>query len=127
MSTIIIVSRRPRSIRQDFLPEQFWNDCNERNATANAFLTGTVTNPFRMTNRLSGNTFFTSGTIRRNRRLRAAIRQGAALRQGRRRAWRDRRRMAGRGQLRFARARWSFALDTLRDLQASDCALAVHR
>ena len=73
-----------RNIRQDYLPEQYWNDSNERNTTANTFLTANVTNPFRITNfaslqtsnpvlynRLAGNTFFTSTTIQRNRLLRA--------------------------------------------------------
>src|SRR5436190_18855367 len=73
-----------RNIRQDYLPESYWNDSNERNLTANTFLTTNVTNPFRITNfaflqqsnpvlysRLAGNTFFTSATIQRNRLLRA--------------------------------------------------------
>lgn len=72
------------NIRQDYLPEEYWNGSNERNTTANTFLTANVTNPFRITNfaslqqsnptlysRLSGNTFFTSATIARNRLLRA--------------------------------------------------------
>jgi len=73
-----------RSIRQDYLPEQYWNGDNTRNADANAFLTANVANPFRITNftalqasdpalynRLNGNTFFTSATVQRNRLLRA--------------------------------------------------------
>jgi hypothetical protein len=73
-----------RGIRQDYLPEEYWNGSNERNTTANAFLTANVTNPFRITNfaslqqsnpvlysRLAGSTFFTSATIQRNRLLRA--------------------------------------------------------
>jgi hypothetical protein len=73
-----------RNIRQDYLPEQYWNDSNERNTAANTFLTANVTNPFRITNfaflqqsnptlysRLNGNVFFTSATIQRNRLLRA--------------------------------------------------------
>jgi hypothetical protein len=73
-----------RNIRQDYLPEEYWNGSNERNTTANTFLTANVTNPFRITNfaslqqtnptlysRLNGNAFFTSSTIQRNRLLRA--------------------------------------------------------
>jgi len=73
-----------RSIRQDYLPEQYWNGDQTRNVDANTFLTANVTNPFRITNftalqtsnpalynRMNGNTFFTSATIQRNRLLRA--------------------------------------------------------
>jgi hypothetical protein len=74
-----------RSIRQDYLPEAYWNDSNERNATANAFLTANVSgHPFRLQNftflqtsnptlyqRMAANTFFTSPTVQRNRLLRA--------------------------------------------------------
>ena len=73
-----------RNIRQDYLPEQYWNDSNERNTTANTFLTASVANPFRIQNfaflqtsnptlynRLAGNTFFTQQTTQRNRLLRA--------------------------------------------------------
>lgn len=76
--------RIERTIRQDYLPEQYWNGDNTRNAAANTFLTANVTNPFRITNltflqasnpalynRLASNTFFTSATIQRNRLLRA--------------------------------------------------------
>ena len=75
--------RIERSIRQDFLPEEDWNGSNERNTTANTFLTANVTNPFRIQNfaflqasnptlynRLAGNAFFTQQTIQRNRLLR---------------------------------------------------------
>ncbi len=73
-----------RNIRQDYLPEQYWNDSNERNATANTFLVAQVTNPFRLQNfaslqtsnptlynRMAGSTFFTQATTQRNRLLRA--------------------------------------------------------
>jgi hypothetical protein len=73
-----------RNIRQDYLPGEYWNDSNERNTTANSFLTANVTNPFRLQNfaalqasnpalyqRLASNTFFTSATVQRNRLLRA--------------------------------------------------------
>ncbi len=73
-----------RNIRADYLPEQYWNGSNERNATANTFLTAQVPNPFRIQNfaflqtsdpalynRLASNIFFTQQTIQRNRLLRA--------------------------------------------------------
>ena len=76
--------RLNRSIRQDYLPEEYWNSSNERNTAANTFLTQQVTNPFRIQNftflqtsnptlynRLAGNTFFTQATTQRNRLLRA--------------------------------------------------------
>jgi hypothetical protein len=72
-----------RTIRQDYLPEEFWNDSNERNTTAQAFLNANVTNPFRLQNfaflqttdpvlyqRMASSSFFTSATIQRNRLLR---------------------------------------------------------
>jgi len=37
-----------RNIRQDYLPEQYWNDSNDRNTAANTFLTANVANPFRI-------------------------------------------------------------------------------
>jgi hypothetical protein len=71
-------------LRQDYLPEQYWNSDNTRNTTANAFLTANVTNPFAIANfaalagtdpalysRLAASSFFKSGTIQRNRLLRA--------------------------------------------------------
>jgi len=71
-------------LRQDYLPEQFWNSDNTRNTAANAFLTANVTNPFAignfaslatsdpaLYNRLAASNFFRSGTIQRNRLLRA--------------------------------------------------------
>jgi hypothetical protein len=72
-----------RTIRADYLPEEYWNGSNERNTTANTFLTAQVPNPFRIQNfeflrtsnpalysRLAGNTFFTQQTTQRNRLLR---------------------------------------------------------
>src|SRR5688572_3133976 len=71
------------SVRADYLPEEYWNGSNERNTTANTFLTAQVANPFRIQNfeflrtsnpalysRLAGNTFFTQQTTQRNRLLR---------------------------------------------------------
>jgi hypothetical protein len=76
--------RLDRDIRQDYLPEEYWNDSNERNTTANTFLTAQVANPFRIQNfaslqttnptlynRLAANTFFTQQTTQRNRLIRA--------------------------------------------------------
>jgi hypothetical protein len=76
--------RIDRTIRGDYLPEEYWNGSNERNTTANTFLTAQVPNPFRIQNfeflrtsnpalysRLAGNTFFTQQTTQRNRLLRA--------------------------------------------------------
>jgi hypothetical protein len=76
--------RLGRTLRMDYLPEEYWNSSNERNLDANTFLTQQVTNPFRITNfaalqasnpalfsRLNGNTFFTQTTTQRNRLLRA--------------------------------------------------------
>ena len=75
--------RIDRSVRADYLPEENWNGSNERNTTANTFLTAQVANPFRIQNfeflrtsnptlysRLAGNTFFTQQTTQRNRLLR---------------------------------------------------------
>ena len=75
--------RIDRSVRADYLPEEYWNGSNERNTTANTFLTAQVANPFRIQNfeflrtsnptlysRLAGNTFFTQQTTQRNRLLR---------------------------------------------------------
>jgi hypothetical protein len=76
--------RIDRTIRADYLPEEYWNGSNERNTTANSFLTAQVSNPFRIQNfeflttsnpalysRLAGNTFFTQQTTQRNRLLRS--------------------------------------------------------
>jgi hypothetical protein len=71
-------------LREDYLPEQYWNADNTRNTAANAFLTANVPNPFNIANfaalatsnpvlynRLASSNFFRSATIQRNRLLRA--------------------------------------------------------
>jgi len=76
--------RQGIAIRQDYLPEQYWNGANVRDNSANDFLTANVPNPFNIANyaslqtsnptlyaRLAGNAFFTSSTIPRHRLLRA--------------------------------------------------------
>jgi hypothetical protein len=76
--------RQGISIRQDFLPEQYWSSANVRDTSANDFLTQNVPNPFHISNfaslqtsdpllyqRLLGSTVFTSTTIPRHRLLRA--------------------------------------------------------
>ena len=73
----------PVSIRQDYLPEQYWDGSNLRNTAANTYLTAQVTNPFFINNfaslrvtdpvlyqRLASNPTFSSATIQRNRLLR---------------------------------------------------------
>ena len=75
--------RQGISIRQDYLPEQYWSSGNVRDNATNALLTANVTNPFAIANfaslqqsnpllyqRLLGSTTFSSGTIQRNRLLR---------------------------------------------------------
>jgi hypothetical protein len=82
--------RQGISIRQDYLPEQYWSSANVRDTTANDYLTANVTNPFYigtpanpspfyaallasdplLAQRLQGSTTFTSQTIQRNRLLR---------------------------------------------------------
>lgn len=75
--------RLPVSIRQDYLPAQYWNSSNTRNTSANTFLTAQVANPFFINNfaslrtsnpvlyqRLASNPTFSSPTIQRNRLLR---------------------------------------------------------
>jgi hypothetical protein len=76
--------RQGISIRQDYLPEQYWSSANVRDTTANDYLTQNVTNPFAIANfadlattdpllyqRLQGSATFTSTTIARHRLLRA--------------------------------------------------------
>ena len=76
--------RQGISIRQDYLPEEYWSDSPVRDTSANSFLTANVTNPFYIGNfaslattnpllyqRLQGSTTFTSRTIQRQRLLRA--------------------------------------------------------
>ena len=76
--------RQGITIRQDYLPEQYWSSANVRDTSANDFLTANVPNPFNIANfaslqtsnpllyaRLAANAFFTSTTIPRHRLLRA--------------------------------------------------------
>ena len=77
--------RQGITIRQDYLPEQYWNSSNFRDSSANEYLTANVPNPFNLalysslqtTNpqlyqRLLGSQVFTtSPTIPRHRLLRA--------------------------------------------------------
>jgi hypothetical protein len=77
--------RNEMSIRQDYLPEPYWipGNLNARDAVTQALLTATVTNPYTIANfaalrtsdpalyqRMSTNSFFTAGTVARNRLLR---------------------------------------------------------
>jgi hypothetical protein len=76
--------RQGITIRQDFLPEQYWSSANVRDTSANDFLTQNVPNPFFINNfaslqttnpllfqRLQGSAIYTSPTIQRHRLLRA--------------------------------------------------------
>jgi hypothetical protein len=73
------------SLREDYLPHQYWipGSLNARDAAAQAALTANVTNPYALANfaalrtanpvlyqRMSANAFFTSSTVQRNRLLR---------------------------------------------------------
>jgi hypothetical protein len=73
------------SIRQDYLPEQFWipGSLNARDTAAQALLTGQVTSPYALSNfaalqtthpvlyrRMAANAFFRATTVQRNRLLR---------------------------------------------------------
>jgi hypothetical protein len=73
----------PVTIRQDYLPEQYWDGSNVRNTAANTYLTAQVPNPYFINNfaflrttdpvlyqRLASNPTFSSATIQRNRLLR---------------------------------------------------------
>ena len=75
--------RLDRTIRQDYLPEEYWNGSNVRDLTQQNLLNANVTNPFLISNfeslrtsnpalynQMAGNSFFTSPTIQRNRLLR---------------------------------------------------------
>jgi hypothetical protein len=75
--------RLDRTIRQDYLPEEWWNGSNVRDLTQQNLLNANVTNPFfignfaalktsdpALYNQLAGNSFFTSPTIQRHRLLR---------------------------------------------------------
>jgi hypothetical protein len=72
-----------RTIRQDYLPEEWWNGSNVRDVTQQNLLNANVTNPFLISNfeplrtsnpalynQMAGNSFFTSPTIQRHRLLR---------------------------------------------------------
>ena len=76
--------RLDRTIRQDYLPEEWWNGSNVRDITQQNLLNANVTNPFfignfeslrtsdpALYNQMAGNSFFTSPTIQRHRLLRA--------------------------------------------------------
>jgi len=76
--------RQGISLRQDYLPEQYWSGATVRDTSANDYLTQNVTNPFFIGNfsslqttdpllyqRLQGSATFTSPTIARQRLLRA--------------------------------------------------------
>ena len=76
--------RQGITIRQDFLPEQYWSSAKVRDTSANDYLTQNVPNPFHISNfaslqttnpalyqRMLGSTVFTSTTIPRHRLLRA--------------------------------------------------------
>ncbi len=75
--------RLDRNIRQDYLPEEWWNGSNVRDVTQQNLLNANVTNPFFISNfaslrtsdpalynQMAGNSFFTSPTIQRHRLLR---------------------------------------------------------
>jgi hypothetical protein len=74
----------PATIRQDYLPEQYWDGSTVRNTAANTYLTAQVANPYFINNfaslrttdpvlyqRLASNPTFSSATIQRNRLLRS--------------------------------------------------------
>jgi hypothetical protein len=75
--------RLPVTIREDYLPAEYWNSSDTRNTAANTFLTAQVPNPYFINNfaslrttdpvlyqRLASNPTFSSPTIQRNRLLR---------------------------------------------------------
>jgi hypothetical protein len=75
--------RLDATIRQDYLPEEWYNGSNVRDLTQQNLLNANVTNPFfignfqslrtsdpQLYNRMAGNSFFTSPTIQRHRLLR---------------------------------------------------------
>src|SRR5687767_8077536 len=75
--------RLPVTIRQDYLPEQYWDGSDVRNTAANTYLTAQVPNPYFINNfaslrtsdpvlyqRLASNPTFSAATIQRNRLLR---------------------------------------------------------
>jgi hypothetical protein len=77
--------RIERSIREDYLPQQYWipGSLNARDTATQGLLTGNVTNPYTLANftalrttnpvlyqRMAANGFFTAGTVQRHRLLR---------------------------------------------------------
>ena len=75
--------RLDATIRQDYLPEEWYDGSNVRDLTQQNLLNANVTNPFfignfqslrtsdpQLYNRMAGNSFFTSPTIQRHRLLR---------------------------------------------------------
>jgi hypothetical protein len=80
--------RLSASIRQDYLPESYWNDSNVRDTTQQNFLNANVPNPFNIANfaplrtsnpalyaRMASNAFFTATTVQRHRLLRGPFPQ----------------------------------------------------
>ena len=76
--------RLDTTIRQDYLPQQYWNTSNVRDLTQQNLLNANVTNPYFIGNfaalqttnpalyaQMAGNVFFTSPTTQVNRLLRA--------------------------------------------------------
>jgi hypothetical protein len=76
--------RQGISIRQDYLPEEYWTGGNVRDNSTNEFLTGNVPNPFHIDryaalqnthpelySRMAGSNFFTARTVQRQVLLRA--------------------------------------------------------
>jgi hypothetical protein len=84
--------RLPITIRQDYLPEEYWNGSNVRDLTQQTLLQSNVPNPFllsrfaalQQTNpalyaRLASNGFFTNTTVQLNRLLRGVAPQQSSL------------------------------------------------
>jgi hypothetical protein len=80
--------RLSASIRQDYLPESYWNDSSVRDTAQQTFLNANVPNPFNIANfaalrtshpalyaRMAGNSFFTATTVQRHRLLRGPFPQ----------------------------------------------------
>ncbi len=80
--------RLSASIRQDYLPESYWNGSNVRDTTQENFLNANVPNPFNINNfsalrttnpalyaRMASNSFFTATTVQRHRLLRGPFPQ----------------------------------------------------
>ena len=80
--------RLPMTLREDYLPEEYWSDANVRDVTQQNFLQQNVPNPFHISRfqslqgtdpalyaRLSGNPFFNATTVQLHRLLRGAYPQ----------------------------------------------------